>query len=88
MNVVTILSVLCIVEFFIIVVAILLILHWKAELELLKNHYRDRELKTLVDAAISFIRNPESARGYDPNTNVGKIARAAFLKWIRSKEAK
>lgn len=103
-NITDILSVLCIIEFFITFVALSRVLHWKSRSEVLEKLYHNcrneidraykykdelaRELKTVVDAAISFIRNPESSRGYDPNTNVGRIAQAAFLKWIRSKEAK
>lgn len=103
-NIVVILTVLCLVELFITVVAFSRILHWKAEWRFLEKLYHNcrseidraykskdelaRELKTITDCAISFIRNPESSRGYDPNTYVGRIAQAAFLKWIRSKEAK
>ena len=103
-DVIVILSVLCIVEFLIIVVVLLRVLHWKAQSEFLEKLYHNcrneidraykykdelaRELKVVVDAAISFIRNPESSRGYDPNTNVGRIAKAVFLKWVRSQEAK
>lgn len=103
-DAVAILTVFCLVELFITVVAFLRILHWKAEWRFLEKLYHNcraemdrayrskdelaRELKTVTDSAISFIRNPEGSRGYDPNTYVGRIAQAAFLKWIRSKEVK
>lgn len=97
---VAILAIVCIVQCFIIVVAVTRMFYWrswsKTQEEGLHNcrvqldrAYKQkdeiaRELKTVVDSAISFIRNPEASRGYDPTTNVGKVARAAFLKLVRT----
>lgn len=93
-----------IVQCFIIVVAVTRMLYWRSwskrqeeclhscrkqlDMAYKQNDEIARELKTVVDSAISFIRNPESSRGYDPSTNVGQIAKAVFLKWIRLQETK
>lgn len=54
----------------------------KLQKELNRFRYNESHYKDVLKKVESFFRTMDSCRGYDPNTDIGKIANVAFKHWM------